>query len=224
MNRDIIVFDFETGGRNPLTCQPTQIGALALDGRNFRVKGEFQSMMRPIIDDEKAIAAGVGPIEEGALKVTGQTREQLAKAPLPKGVWKKFVQFVNKYNWKGTTYFAPIPCGYNILGYDMKIVDRLCKEYGPYDDKKECQKLFHQIYKFDVMDDVYGWTEGDPAIKSRSLDALRELMGLPKEGAHDALEDVKTTTNIFVMLQKTRRAVYQNMEFANAFVGKQLHV
>ena len=113
MNRDIIMFDFETGGRNPLKCQPTQIAAIALDGRNFRLKGEFNSMMRPILDDEKAIAAGVDPVEDGALKVTGQTREQLAKAPLPKGVWKKFCTFVNKYNWKGTPYFAPIPAGFS---------------------------------------------------------------------------------------------------------------
>jgi len=222
MNRDIIVFDFETGGRDPLTCQPTQIGAIALDGRNFRVKGEFNSMMRPILDDEKAIAAGVGPIEEGALKVTGQTREGLAKAPLPKGVWTKFVQFINKYNWKGTPFFAPIPCGYNILGYDMKIIDRLCKEYGPWDDKKQCQKLFHQIYKIDVMDDIWLWTEGDPAVKSRSLDSIREIMGLSKDNAHDALQDVKDTANIFVLLQKSRRQVYQNMKFANAFENKQL--
>ena len=82
MNRDIIVFDFETGGRNPHKCQPTQIAAIALDGRNFRLKGQFNSLMRPIIDDEKAIKAGVDPLEEGALKVTGQTREKLAKAPL----------------------------------------------------------------------------------------------------------------------------------------------
>ena len=134
MNRDIIVFDFETGGRNPLRCQPTQIAAIALDGRNFRLKGEFNSMMRPILDDDKAIAAGVDPIEEGALKVTGQTRAQLAKAPLPKGVWKKFGTFVDKYNWKGTPYFAHIPAGFNIIGFDMKIVVRLCKEYGPWDE------------------------------------------------------------------------------------------
>ena len=58
MKRDIIVFDFETGGRNKLTCQPTQIAAIALDGRNFKPKGEFVSYMRPIIDDDEAIAAG----------------------------------------------------------------------------------------------------------------------------------------------------------------------
>ena len=224
MNRDIIVFDFETGGRNPLKCQPTQIAAIALDGRNFRLKGEFNSMMRPILDDEKAIAAGVDPIEEGALKVTGQTREQLAKAPLPKGVWKKFCTFVNKYNWKGTPYFAPIPAGFNILGYDMKIVDRLCKEYGPYDDKRQGQKLFHQIYKIDVMDDVWLWTEGDPNVKSISMDSLRERMGLSADNAHDALQDVRDTANIFIKLQKSRRAVYRNMKFEKAFADGDLYV
>ena len=224
MNRDIIVFDFETGGRNPLRCQPTQIAAIALDGRNFRLKGEFNSMMRPILDDDKALKAGVAPIEEGALKVTGQTRSQLAKAPLPKGVWKKFVTFVNKYNWKGTPYFAPIPAGFNILGYDMKIVDRLCKEYGPYDDKRESQKLFHQIYKIDVMDDVWLWTEGDPDVKSISMDSLRERMGLSSENSHDALQDVKDTANIFIKLQRSRRAVYRNMKFEKAFGDGKLYV
>ena len=224
MNRDIIVFDFETGGRNPLRCQPTQIAAIALDGRNFRLKGEFNSMMRPILDDDKALKAGVDPVEEGALKVTGQTRSQLAKAPLPKGVWKKFVTFVNKYNWKGTPYFAPIPAGFNILGYDMKIVDRLCKEYGPYDDKRASQKLFHQIYKIDVMDDVWLWTEGDPDVKSISMDSLRERMGLSSENSHDALQDVKDTANIFIKLQRSRRAVYRNMKFEKAFADGKLYV
>lgn len=224
MNRDIIVFDFETGGRNPMRCQPTQIAAIALDGRNFKLKGEFNSMMRPIIDDDEAIAAGVDPIEEGALKVTGQTRSKLARAPLPKGVWKKFCAFVNKYNWKGTPYFAPIPAGFNILGYDMHIVNRLCKEYGPWDDKRQQQKLFHQIYKIDVMDDVWLWTEGDPNVKSISMDSLRERMGLSSENAHDALQDVKDTANIFIKLQKSRRAVYRNMKFEKAFADGKLFV
>ena len=42
-NRDFIVFDFETGSRNPLTTQPTQIAAIALDGRNLSMKGSFNS-------------------------------------------------------------------------------------------------------------------------------------------------------------------------------------
>jgi len=219
MNRDIIVFDFETGGRNPHKCQPTQIGAMALDGRDFKVKGTFNSMMRPIIDDEKAIKAGFDPIEEGALKVTGQTREKLAKAPLPKGVWKKFCNFVNKYNWKGTPFFAPIACGYNIRGYDMHIVNRLCEQYGPYDSARSEQKIFNKIYQYDVLQDMKLWTEGDKSINSLSLDSLRKLFSMDDENAHDALQDVIDTANIFIMLQKARRKVYQNMKFEKAFAN-----
>lgn len=224
MKRDIVCFDFETGGRNPLRCQPTQIAAIVLDGRNFKPKGEFNSLMRPILDDESALAAGVDPLEEEALRITRKTREELATAPPPKAVWSKFCDFVNKYNWKGTPFFAPIPCGFNIIGYDMKIVDRLCKEHGPWDDKRQSQKLFHQIYKIDVMDDVWLWTEGDPNVTSISMDSLRERMGLSSENSHDALQDVKDTANIFIKLQTSRRAVYKNMKFEKAFANGKLYV
>ena len=33
--RDIIVFDFETGSRNPDKTQPVQIAAVAIHGRNL---------------------------------------------------------------------------------------------------------------------------------------------------------------------------------------------
>lgn len=223
-SRDIIVFDFETGGRNRNKCQPTQIAAVALDGRNFKLKGEFNSLMRPIINDEEAIAAGVDPLEEEALKITKKTREELAKAPLPKVVWAKFVQFVNKYNCKGTSFFAPIPAGFNIIGYDMHIVDRLCKEFGPWNETKQCQSLFSQVYKIDVMDNVFMWTEGDPDIKSISMDSLRERMGLSSENAHDALQDVKDTANIMIKFMKTHRAVYKNLKMEKAFADGNLYI
>ena len=73
-NRDYIVFDFETGSRNPTRTQPTQLAAVALDGRNLAVKGTFNSEIKAILDDDKAIADGLDPIEHGALKVTGKTR------------------------------------------------------------------------------------------------------------------------------------------------------
>ena len=116
--RDIIVFDFETGGRNPHTCQPTQIAAVAIHARKLELQpgGTFNSEIRPIIDDDEAIKAGVDPLEEEALKITRKTRDKLAKAPLPKTVWGKFSQFCDKYNFKKTSYYAPIAAGYNING------------------------------------------------------------------------------------------------------------
>lgn len=224
MNRDIICFDFETGGRDANTCQPTQIAAIALDGRNLKLKGTFNSEIRAEVDDEKAIAAGLGPIEEGALKVTGKTREEIAKAPQLKTVWKKFTAFVDKYNWKGTPFFAPIPAGFNIIGYDMKIINRLCKEFGPWDEKRGEQQLFSKVYKIDVMDNVWMWTEGDPSVKSISMDSLRERMGLSSENAHDALQDVKDTANIMIKFMKTHRAVYRNLKIDKAFANGELYI
>jgi len=223
-NRDFVVFDFETGSRNPRKTQPTQIAALALDGRNLALKGTFNSEIKPILDDDEAVAAGLDPIEDGALKVTNKTREALAEAPSLKSVWSKFCKFVDQYNWKGEPFFAPIPVGYNIIGFDLPIINRLCKEFGPWDEKRDDQKLFSKVYKVDLMDNMFMWTEGDPSVKSISMDTLRERMGLSKENAHDALQDVKDTANIFIKMLKTHRAVYQNITLDKAFADGKLYV
>jgi DNA polymerase III epsilon subunit-like protein len=223
-NRDYIIFDFETGSRNPHKTQPTQIAAIALDGRNFKLKGTFNSEIKPIIDEEEAIAAGLDPLQEEALKITGKNREALAEAPSLKSVWSKFTKFVLQYNWKGDSFFNPIPVGFNIIGFDMIIINRLCKEFGPWDKEREQQKLFSKIYKIDIMDNIFAWTESDPSVKSISMDALRDRMGLSKENAHDALQDVKDSANIFIKLMKTHRAVYQNMNFDKAFANGELYV
>lgn len=139
-------------------------------------------------------------------------------------MWNKFVKFVNQYNWKNDPFYAPIPVGFNILGFDMVIIDRICKEYGPWDKEREKQKLFSRVYKVDIMDNIFAWTEGDPTIKSISMDSLRDIMGLSKENAHDALQDVKDSANIFIKLMKTHRAVYQNMKFEKAFADGNLYV
>ena len=223
-SRDFIVFDFETGSRNPHRTQPTQLAALALDGRNFKLKGTFNSEIRPVLSDKKAEELGLDPLEEEALRITGKTREELKKAPTLRSVWKKFVQFVDQYNWKGTQWFAPIPAGFNINGFDMIIVNRLCKAYGPYNSDREQQKLFHMIYKVDMMDNIFMWTEGDPSVKSISMDSLRDRMGLSKDNAHDALQDVKDTANIMIKFMKTHRSVYKNLKLDKAFANGNLYI
>lgn len=223
-NRDFILFDFETGSRNPHKTQPTQIAALAIDGRSLTVKGQFNSEIKPIMNDEEAIAAGVDPLQEEALKITGKTRDLLEQAPSLKSVWSKFTRFVDQYNWQGKPFFAPIPVGFNIIGFDMIIVNRLCKEFGPWDSEREQQKLFSKVYKIDIMDNVFAWTEGDPTVKSISMDSLRARMGLSTVNAHDALQDVKDEANIFIKLMKTHRSVYRNISLDNAFAGGKLYV
>jgi DNA polymerase III epsilon subunit-like protein len=106
----------------------------------------------------------------------------------------------------------------------MVIINRLCEEFGPYDEKRKRQKLFSAVYKIDVMDNVFMWTEGDPSVKSISMDSLRERMGLSTENSHDALQDVKDTANIMIKFMKTHRAVYRNLKVENAFADGKLYV
>jgi len=226
MPKDLIIFDMETGSANPYTCQITQIAAIALDGRSFKLKGSFNSEVFAETDDEKAIELGLEPIQEGALKVTGKTRENISKAPEMKYVWPKFVDFVNKFNFNKTTWFAPIPCGYNIINFDMPIINRLCQQFGNV-DKTGRQNIFSPIFKIDVMDLVYSWTESDPDIKSVSLDKIREITGLSKENAHDALKDVKDTANLLILFMKTQRELYQKLlsqKLPGAFANGKLYV
>lgn len=224
-NKDFIVFDFETGGRNPNTCQLTQLAAVVIDGRNLKLKDTFNSEIFAVTDDEEAKSLGLAPLEEEALKVTGKNREAISKAPALKSVFPKFCDFVNKYNYNKTTFFAPIPCGYNIINYDMIIINRICKELNLfYDENRGCQKLFNQIYKIDMMDNMFIWTESDPNVKSISMDNVRKRMGMSSENAHDALQDVKDIANIMIKFILTHRKVYQKMEIDNAFANGQLYV
>jgi DNA polymerase III epsilon subunit-like protein len=226
--RDIIVFDFETGSRNPMKTQPTQIAAIALHGRRLTPQpgGVFNSEIRPIIDDKKAIEAGFDPLEEEALEITGKNRKDLAKAPSPKAVWQKFEDFCNKFNFRGTSYTAPIAAGYNIIGFDLPIVQRMCEMHGTTDSRGR-QTLFNPIFKLDVMDMVFSWTENNKEFKSLSMDFLREYMGFPeesKENAHDALQDVKDTANILIKFLKFQRNISQKTKFEKAFANGEFYV
>lgn len=227
-NNTYIVFDFETGSANPNKCQPTQIAAIALHSRKLTVEpgGIFNSEIQPILDDEKAIAAGFDPLEDKALEITRKNRETLAKAPPPKIVWQKFTQFCKKFNYKNSSFTAPVACGYNIIGFDMPIVQRMCELYGPL-DKKNRQDLFSPIWKIDLMDLVFTWTENNPDIKSRSLTSIVEFLGMPNgnlENAHDALQDVKNTANILIKFLSYHRSLASKTKFEKAFAKQELYI
>jgi DNA polymerase III epsilon subunit-like protein len=65
-NRDFLIFDFETTGKNPNKCQLTQISAVVLHGKKLTLQpgGVFDIEVRPEFDDEKAIKAGFDPVEQ----------------------------------------------------------------------------------------------------------------------------------------------------------------
>lgn len=220
---DLIFYDFETGSRNKNKTQPVQLAAVAIHGRKLEIinGSEFESLIKPVLEDEKAVEMGLDPVQDEALKVNGKTREELAKAPQLKVVWKQFVDYVNNFNYKKSAWTAPIPAGYNNNGFDDAIVDRICGPHGynlgPWDDTWDKNSLFHPIHNVDVMKMVWQWTENNPEIKSISMDTMRDWMGMSKENAHDALTDVRQGGEMLCRFLKLHRNFAKKTKFKGAF-------
>lgn len=208
--RDLVVFDFETGDKDVSLfergegCEPIQIAAVVINARRLTIIGEFESLMRPLQPEL---------LKDEALAVNKKDRAVLATAPHPEMVWKDFSNFVNKYNFKKTPFFSPIPCGFNIRNFDMPIVNRLCQLYGPLDKKTGKQGLFSSFNMWDLADDVFRWFENSKALPNSKLDTLRDYFGISKEGAHDALVDCRTTAEIIIKYMRLYRYMMPKVKF-----------
>lgn len=217
--KNYLCFDFETTGVNPLTCEPTQIACVALDSRTLDVipGSEFKSLMKPLdlrednVDLLNNIAA--------AQQKTGISYEMLVDAPEQKEVWNEFVDHIKRYSkTPKSTFQAPIPLGYNIIGYDMKIINRLAKLYGPWDEKKEQNKVFNPMFHMDLMYIVFQWfesfdEEADFHPDNMKLETVGSFVGEDVSGTHDALVDVMITANIFRRFMLKTRQYSQKMRW-----------
>jgi len=74
----------------------------------------------------------------------------------------------------------------------------------------------------DLMRDVFMWTENNPQIKSVSMDAIRDWMGISKENAHDALQDVKDTALVLIKFLKLYRRFAPKVQFDKALANEAL--
>lgn len=170
--------------------------------RNLKVLDKFFCQMRP---------ENMDAIEDGALQVTGLTREQIAGFPETKLVWPTFVEWVNSYNKNNTVYTAPIPCGYNIVNYDMVLTRRYCKKYKTaWDETRNDQKIFSQVYRVDLLDHIWMYFENLPKgeIPKLKFDAVREYMGFSEESkskAHNALADAEDEAILVARIVNTFR-------------------
>ena len=53
---------------------------------------------------------------------------------------------------------------------------------------------------------------------------MRDLFGISKENAHDALQDVKDTANLMIGFMKLHRRVAKKVTFEKAFADGKVHV
>lgn len=206
-NSIYLMYDYETGSRNPNTTQAIQLACIAIEPRSLEIipNSEFESLIKPEFEEIKCKELGIDPLEDQALAVNGKTKEELAKAPQLKVVWKSFTQYCMNYNPSGKKWTAPCLVGFNNIGFDNVILDRMAKEFGPWDSERKQCTLFNPIIKLDLMQMLLPWFESEYNLKSISMDNMRDFLGMSKDGGHDALVDVKQQAEIFIKLMKITR-------------------
>jgi DNA polymerase III epsilon subunit-like protein len=223
----ICVFDFETDGIDPTKCSPVQIAAIMIDPITLDIipDSEFNIFFKPEVLEKDSNYVYQTDILDFHAKVRGSTKEEILKQwldyPSQQQSWKMFVEYLTKYHSRSSKkshFSAPIAAGYNIHRFDLKIIDRLSQKYGD-TNKEGNNNIFFQRDVLDIMNLVFYWFEQNSDLKSYSMDNLRDYLGISKDGAHDALKDVKDSAEILIRFLKLYRNMASKVKFKDSFKG-----
>jgi DNA polymerase III epsilon subunit-like protein len=223
----ICVFDFETDGSDPSVCSPVQIAAVMIDPLNLDIieGSEFNINFKPEVLEGNDNYKYETDILDFHSRVRGCSQDDILKSwyqyPKQEHSWKLFTSYLEKYHSRATKksqFSAPIAAGYNIHRFDLHIIGRLSEKYGNLNKEKKTD-IFYPRDTVDAMQLMFYWFEHNSDLKSYSLDTVRDYLGISKEGAHDALKDVKDTAAIIVRFLKLHRNLGQKVKFKNSFVN-----
>jgi DNA polymerase III epsilon subunit-like protein len=223
----ICVFDFETDGSDPKICSPVQIAAVMVDPIKLEIipDSEFNANFKPEVLEQNDNYTYETDILDFHSKVKGCSKDDVLNSwklyPKQDISWKMFVEYLNKYHTrtsKKSQFSAPIAAGYNIYKFDLPIVNRLSSKYGNLNKEKRTD-IFYPRDVVDVINLVFYWFEHNNELKSYTLDNLRDYFGISKEGAHDAIKDVKDTANIMIRFLRLHRSLSQKIKFKNSFIN-----
>lgn len=230
LSNKICVFDFETDGKNPEVCSPVQLSAIMIDPIKLEIipKSEFNTFLKPEKLDsvsEKDNPYTDSDILEWHGKVRGISADQVLKEwhtyPEQKYAWSQFIAYLDKYHTKAhggkkSQFTAPIASGYNILRFDMAIINRLSIKYDNTNKENETC-IFHPRDKIDIMHIFTLWMSYLSDVKSLSLDNMRDYLGIDKANAHNASKDVEDCANILIRFLRLHKTLSNKIKFKDSF-------
>ena len=202
-NRWIIVFDLETDGTDPYSCNAVELAAVPVDPRTLEIKESqaFRVTIKPDgIDDEEYFTKARQDTIAWHAKTRGVEPEDIIKdwksGQTEKVAWKNFMSYCSKYEVDkrpGQWYTEPIPAGYNIIGFDMPILKRLSEKY-------KTKMPLSTVTKIDMMDILFTWFENLDEPNGMKLDTFRDFFGLKASAqAHEALSDTIDEAKLFLI-------------------------
>ena len=222
-NRGIIVFDWETDSPDHHTCNPVELAAIPIEPRTLEIKKDkaFNTVIKPpgFNKDEYFTDDRQKTIEWHA-KQRGVTSEDIIKmwkkGKSEKIAWKNFCEYCKKFHIEksyGNWYTEPIAAGYNIIGFDLPICQRLA-------DKHKTGMPFAKVNKMDIMDLLFYWFENLDEPKNMRLDTMREFFSLKTAQAHEAYSDTLDTAKLLVQFLQFHRRQATVGKFKGAMVEK----
>lgn len=225
MKNKICVFDFETDGKDPLECSPVQLACVIIDPDKLEIipNSEFNIHFKPELLEQNPDHQYPNDLLEFHAKAqkcnTNEILHNWQNYPSQKQSWNQFTNYLDKYHTRSSRksiFSAPIAAGYNILRFDMPIIDRIAKKYKNI-GKDKSNNIFHPRDKIDLMHLMFLWFENNDEINSLSLDNMREYFGISKDNAHDALKDVYDCANILIRFLRLHRNQAKKIKFRNSF-------
>jgi len=220
-SRWFICFDFETDGKKAEECSPVELAAVPIDPETLEIRRAcaFSTVIRPpgidkedYFDDKKVETINWHAKQAGC--TFDDIVEKWKGGMAQKTAWKNFCSYCSKYNVDkrpGQWYPQPIPVGYNILGYDMIIAERLA-------EKHKAKVPFSQVTRVDIFDMIFTWFENLDEPSDFKMDTLRKFFGIKSEGkAHSAIVDVFEEAEIFVKFMKFQRRQASVKKFKGSF-------
>lgn len=223
----ICVFDFETDGSDPKQCSPVQIAAVMIDPLQLEIieGSEFNINFKPEVLEKNDNYHYETDILDFHAKVKGCKKEEVLaewyEYPRQELSWTLFTNYLEKYHTrtsKKSQFSAPIAAGYNIFRFDLPIINRLSQKYGN-TNKEGNSNIFFPRDVVDLLNLIFYWFEHNNDLKSYTLDTVRDYFGIDKEGAHDAIKDVKDTAEILIRFLRLHRNLGNKIKFKNSFAN-----
>ena len=206
-NRNLIVFDFETSGLDPKDgAEVVQIAAKAINAWDFsdHHAGELCLLIKPQNPDKASARAieVIGPIWPESMK----------NGLEPTVAWSKFMDFTRSVNDTKTNSGKPIMAGWN-TDFDVRFRDFTTAQLNLVKNRDDAPWGF----PLDVMMLSWSLFESDNAVQNLKLDTIANLLGLKRStNTHDAMEDVRITTNILQRELKFLRKCKERMRVASS--------
>lgn len=224
----ICVFDFETDGSDPSICSPVQLACVMIDPINLDIipNSEFNITFKPETLEQNPAYEYTTDVVDFHAKVQGCSKADIMDRwknnPSQEHSWKMFIDYLSKYHTRSTKksqFSAPIAAGYNIYKFDLPIIDRLSKKYGNV-NKENRTDIFFPRDTIDLINLVFIWFEQNGDLKNYTLDSVRDYFGISKEGAHDAVKDIRDTASLLLRFMKLHRRLAPTIQFKNSFRDK----